>query len=168
MIEQKTILSDDRRYRYTLWRDWADELFRNRTKEGFVQFIGLNPSTADETINDPTIRRCVRFAKDWGYLALCMTNVYAFRATSPTKLKAEQFPHGDDNFKYVGEVAKEAAIVVAAWGTHAAFIKEIPPLIISSVLEHGKPIYHLGLNSDGSPKHPLYLPHQTQPTLWHE
>jgi hypothetical protein len=167
MIERKTIFSEDRKYRYTLWRQWSDDLFKNRTKEGFIQFIGLNPSTADEILDDPTIRRCMRFAKDWGYMAMCMTNVYAFRASKPEDLKAKQWPCGNDaNFVHIFDVAKEAALIIAAWGTHASFIKVMPELIIETVQSAGKQLHHLGLNSDGSPKHPLYLKASTKPQLW--
>jgi hypothetical protein len=89
MIDKTTIFSADRRYRYTLWRDWSKDLLcgmdsrprlaGDQTPNQFVQFIGLNPSTADEKQDDPTIRRCIGFAKAWGYGAMCMTNIFAWR-----------------------------------------------------------------------------------------
>jgi hypothetical protein len=79
-------------------------------------FIGLNPSTADETIDDPTIRRCVIFAKDWGYGALCMTNLFAFRATDPAIMKAHPEPVGESNDGTLEELALSTVVVVAAWG----------------------------------------------------
>ena len=78
--------SECRKYRYTLWRRW-DGLFAS----GYAMFIGLNPSTADETNDDPTIRRCIGYARDWGYGGLCMTNLFAFRATLPKNMKAVDF-----------------------------------------------------------------------------
>ena len=77
-------------------------------------FIGLNPSTADETIDDPTIRRCISFSKDWGYGALCMTNLFAFRATDPAVMKAHPEPVGEANDGTLVEFALSAGVVVAA------------------------------------------------------
>jgi hypothetical protein len=79
--------SECRKYRYVLWRRWAWEGYANQ-----VMFIGLNPSTADEREDDPTIRRCVRFAKDWGYSGILMMNAFAFRATQPADMKAASDP----------------------------------------------------------------------------
>lgn len=73
----RCIFSPCGRYRYTLWREWIGG-------EGFVQFIGLNPSTATDTEDDPTIRRCINYAKSWGYGGMCMTNLFAYRATLPS------------------------------------------------------------------------------------
>lgn len=94
--------SEDRAFRYTLWREWdvdsltgcADDLPHGHQ---FAQFIGLNPSTADETRDDPTIRRCIGFAKLWGYGALCMTNLFAFRATKPRDMRQAADPIGPEN-----------------------------------------------------------------------
>ena len=80
---QRTIFSQDREFRYTLWRQWGRVV---KT----VAFIGLNPSTADEQVDDPTVRRCIRFAKDWGYDAMWMMNIFAFRATDPKVMLCRQ------------------------------------------------------------------------------
>lgn len=71
-------LSECRRYRFSLWRIWDEAL-------PYALFIGLNPSTADETANDPTITRCINFAKDWGYGGIYMANLFAYRATDPSE-----------------------------------------------------------------------------------
>src|ERR1700721_1231138 len=128
MSTRKTILSDDRKYRYTLWREWGairggfrfdpNIDFYKGSPDQFVQFIGLNPSTADETKDDHTIRRCMNFAKSWNFGAMCMTNLFAFRATEPSDLRKEQFPIGDDNFSHVWNIAAEAGLILAAWGRH--------------------------------------------------
>ncbi|MEP0894347.1 DUF1643 domain-containing protein [Leptolyngbya boryana FACHB-1624] len=81
-------------------------------------FVGLNPSTADETHDDPTIRRCTKFAKDWGYSGLCMTNLFAYRATDPKEMIASVDSIGLENDQYLLEYAARAGIVVAAWGNH--------------------------------------------------
>ena len=87
-----------------------------------AMIIGLNPSTADQTRNDPTITRCINFASSWGFGGVCVTNLFGFRATSPTQLKAHHDPIGKENDAWVHEMAKEAAIKVAAWGNHGKFL----------------------------------------------
>jgi Protein of unknown function (DUF1643) len=98
-IARKTVLSACRTYRYALWRSWLGG-------EGYANFIGLNPSTADELIDDNTITRCIAFAKLWGFEALCMTNLFAFRATRPCDLRATVAPVGPDNDRYLLEMAR--------------------------------------------------------------
>ena len=83
-------LSECRKYRYALWRTWDE------TKP-HVMIIGLNPSTADETKDDPTITRCINFAKSWGYGGVCMANLFAYRATEPTVMKGSTDPVGTEN-----------------------------------------------------------------------
>lgn len=171
MTEHKTIFSPCRQYRYTLWRDWS-ELFCDDAKDGFVQFIGLNPSTADEVQDDPTIRRCIGFAKVWGYGALCMTNLFAFRATDPNVMKASGAPVGEwsipagrrieKNNEMIIKIAKEAAIVVCAWGTHGKFMDRGADVLHMLKLNGITPL-HLGLTSGGFPKHPLYLKKDLKP-----
>src|SRR5271169_21821 len=111
----ETVFSPDRVYSYTLWRVWGPDL-------PFVQFIGLNPSTADETKDDPTIRRCIAFAKSWGYGALCMTNIFAYRATDPGDMMVAKEPGGKENDMWLRGVAAEAGTVVAAWGRGGSFL----------------------------------------------
>ena len=165
MIEKKTIFSEDRKYRYALWRSYADDLFVNRAKEGFVQFIGLNPSTADEIADDNTIRKCATLIKKWGYLEFCMTNLFAFRATDPKEMKKEKEPIGSDNDRHLFEISERADFIVCAWGRDGRH--ENRGQIVSHWLcVGGRRLHHLGLNDDGSPKHPLYLSGKTEPMLW--
>lgn len=166
MIERNTIFSQDRIYRYTLWREFEREilpiLVHPERQDKFVQFIGLNPSTADETLDDPTIRRCCGFAKAWGYGAICMTNLFAFRATQPKDMKAYNVPIGHENQDWILRIGKEAGLIIAAWGKDGCFKNQdanIKQLLRINKLPH----FHLGLNGDGSPKHPLYLRSDTQP-----
>lgn len=140
-----------RTYRYTLWRVWDAAL-------PYCQFVGLNPSTADETKNDPTVRRCIAFAKDWGYGALCMTNAFAYRATDPRVMKQQADPIGPDNDHWLLEVARGAGIVVAAWGVHGAHRDRDRQ--IRTMLPR---LHCLGVTAKGQPKHPLYLPSDLQP-----
>ncbi len=149
------LFSSCRKYRYTLWRWW------DRSK-GYVQFIGLNPSTADEVRDDPTIRRCIGFARDWGYGGLCMTNLFAFRATKPRAMMGCPYPQGTQNDGHLVEVARDADLVVAAWGNRGAFLardEEVRDTMPCA-------LHCLGLTKDGQPKHPLYLSKDTQPVFW--
>ena len=84
------VFNETRTHRYTLWRTWDSSL-------PYCQFIGLNPSTADETKDDPTVRRCIAFSKMWGYGALCMTNLFGFRSTDPAGLLTVEDPVGDND-----------------------------------------------------------------------
>lgn len=99
-MKKYATLSEDRKYRYTLTRIWDE------TKPK-VMFIGLNPSTADETKDDPTIIRCINFAKSWGYGGLEMTNLFAFRATNPKVMKNEKEPIGKDNDTWLKKLATD-------------------------------------------------------------
>lgn len=152
-----TVFSQDRVYRYTLWREWPLPLIES-AQGGYVMFIGLNPSTADETKDDPTIRKCVHYAKAWGYGALCMTNLFAYRATDPRKMKKHPTPVGADNDKWLKESARKAALIVAAWGRDGAHMKR--DLAVEKLISN---LQCLGQNGDGTPKHPLYLSNSLKP-----
>lgn len=153
---KKTIFSPCRKYRYTLWRHWGG-LFVS----SYAMFIGLNPSTADETHDDPTIRRCIGFARDWGYAGLCMTNLFSFRSTLPAEMKVAEDPIGPDNNRYLSVISKNAGVIVAAWGVdggHLGRDKGVRELIPN--------LNYLKLTKDGYPAHPLYLPKDLKPTKW--
>jgi hypothetical protein len=145
--------SECRRYRYDLWRQWGE------TEFPYCMFIGLNPSTADETEDDPTIRRCIAYAKAWGYSALCMTNLFAFRATEPKVMKAEPSPISEPssfglikNDLALLSNATHASIVIAAWGKDGKHLRRD-----KDVIRLLPPLHCLKLNKDGTPAHPLYL-----------
>lgn len=153
MIESSAEFSDDRVYRYTLWRIWE--------RTDYVMFIGLNPSTADETKDDPTIRRCIGFAEDWGFGGLCMVNIFAYRATLPEDMKKAKDPIGPKNDYHITLCGMRSGLNVAAWGVHGIHNgreKEIPALLPS--------LCHLGLTKGGHPRHPLYLSKTTKPIPW--
>lgn len=124
-------------------------------------FVGLNPSTADETNDDPTIRRCIAFAKSWGHEALCMTNLYAFRATDPNDMFAAKEPIGAQNDSFLRDMASRAGIVIAAWGVHGAHRGRG-----TAVQKMLSPLHVLKLTKDGHPSHPLYLKKDLQPFPW--
>lgn len=147
-------ISADGLYRYWLSR-------RLSMGERTVLFVGLNPSTADAALDDPTIRRCVGFAKAWGFDWLLMGNVCAYRATNPKALFSVDDPVGPDNQEALKWMAHKAELIVAAWGGHrlTCYAQTLAGWILS--LEHTR---CLGQNGDGTPKHPLYLP-KTSPLL---
>lgn len=143
-----------RTYRYTLWREWL-------LGEGYAMIVGLNPSTADETVNDPTVRRCMEFAKAWGFRGLCMTNVFAFRATLPADMKRATDPVGPDNDRALLASAQSAGVVVAAWGTHGAYRQR--DVEVCALLPH---LHALQITKHGCPNHPLYLKKTLTPRPW--
>jgi hypothetical protein len=136
-------------WRYALWRAWDPD-------RPTVAFVGLNPSTADETLDDPTIRRCIGFAKSWGYGGLYMLNLFAFRATDPADMKAAADPVGPYNDEALSYRQSRCQLTVAAWGVHGGF-KGRADHVLSHVLVSDA-VYCLGKTKDGFPKHPLYLP----------
>ena len=145
------VFSDCRKYRYALWRIWNEHM-------PIAMIIGLNPSTADQTRNDPTITRCINFASSWGYGGVCVTNLFGFRATAPTELKAHHDPIGKENDAWVHEMAKGAAITVAAWGNHGKFLNR--SLEIMPSLDQ---LHCIKMNKSGEPAHPLYLKAELKP-----
>ena len=141
-------------WRYALWRVWAPD-------EPYLAVIGLNPSTADEIQDDPTIRRCIGFAKRWGFGGYFMLNAFGYRATDPKVMKAAADPVGPGNDEAIRRITGGAGQVVAAWGNHCPLDREqaVCRLIRQSV-------YCLGTTRSGRPKHPLYLPNETKPELF--
>lgn len=144
-------LSACRTYRYALWRTWDDSI-------PHVMFVGLNPSTADETTDDPTLIRCMNFAKSWGYGGVCMANLFAFRATEPKDMKATADPIGADNDKWLKTLARDAGLVVAAWGNDGSYLGRS-----THVLQLIPDLHCLKMNKSGEPAHPLYQPAKSQP-----
>jgi hypothetical protein len=142
-------------YRYTLMRqwDWSDKV---------VTFIGLNPSTADATQDDPTIRRCVGYARDWGYGCLYMVNLFAYRSTDPLQLQLARDPVGPLNDKTILEVVGRSQLVVAAWGNHGIYMNR--DLKVRELLK-GK-LHALKVSKIGQPGHPLYLKKTLKPIFW--
>lgn len=170
-MKRETIFSTDRIWRYTLWREWTDDLFVNRTKPGFVQFIGLNPSTADETKDDHTIRRCRNFARRWGYLAMCMTNLFAFRATDPRAMLKAADPVGPQNDKHLVNIAHEADLIVCCWtalGNHqqrtGGLRRDVEVKYFLKSYAHKMRVF--GLTASGHPRHPSRLPNATELTIF--
>lgn len=153
-LQRSANFSRCRQYRYALWRHWGPG-------DDFVLLIGLNPSTADHRQDDPTIRRCMGFARDWGYSGLCVVNLFAYRATYPEDLFATDNPVGPKNDRWLRKLARQADLVVAAWGNHGRFMNR------ARIVSDRLPAMHcIRLNGSGEPAHPLYLPRHLTPIPW--
>ena len=155
-VDHRTVLSACRTYRYVLWREVA------AGRPGYALFVGLNPSTADETADDPTVRRCADFARRWGYGALGLANLFAYRATDPAVLKAAAAPVGRGNDRWLARLAAGAGVVVAAWGVHGAFAGR--DRAVAALLGEG--LSCLGVTKGGHPRHPLYVRRTVVPAAW--
>ena len=153
-MKKDAAFSPCRRYRYALWRTW------NQSKPS-VLFIGLNPSTADEANDDPTLRRCINYAKAWGYGGVCIANLFAYRATKPNDLLARKRVLGKDNNLWLIKLASEAGLVIAAWGNHGRYQHRA-----SQVKSMIRPLHYLKLTKQGQPSHPLYLKAELTPLLF--
>jgi len=143
-IKKSAVFSPCRKYRYSLTRSW-------NSAEGYVLFIGLNPSIADEIIDDPTLIRCINFAKDWGYGGLIMVNLFAYMSTHPTDLKKAKLPIGKNNNKHILKNHQKSQLTIAAWGNDGHFLKRD-----KEVLEIINNPMCLNINKSGQPAHPLY------------
>jgi hypothetical protein len=142
------VFSPDRKYRYALWRIWDE-------RKPVCMFTGLNPSTAIENTDDPTIRRGVSFAGSWGYGGFCMANLFAYCSKDPDVLSAGDCI-GPDNDAWLVYLAAHSDIVVACWG-HWDFPGRAET--VRKLIPH---LYCFGLTKQGQPKHPLYLPRGTK------
>ena len=150
MTESGAIFSPCRRWRYRLWRCWD-------ARNPVANFLMLNPSTADEFRLDPSCTRARGYAERWGYGALVVTNVFAWRATDPGDMKAAPDPVGKGNDAAILRAAREAQIVVCAWGNHGAHLGRsaaVRKLLDAAAIR----LYALRVNASGEPAHPLYLP----------
>lgn len=139
------VFSPCRTHRYSLSRAW-------NLKLPSVMFVGLNPSTADEQEDDPTVRRCVGFARQWNFGGLVLVNLFAYRSTDPAGLLGADDPIGPGNDKHIVACARGAERVVLAWGTKGILFDRDQRVL--SLLPGA---HCLGVTKDGHPKHPLYL-----------
>lgn len=140
----------DGQYRYSLTRRWVNKGLP-------CLFIMLNPSTADATRNDPTIRRCIGFAKQWGHSALTVGNIFAVRATDPAVMKAHSEPVGYRNDDTLVELAGKCSRIVCAWGNHGTYRgrgDEVKRMLWSL----GHRMFTFRITKEGQPMHPLYQP----------
>jgi len=151
------LFSDCERYRYLLWRRWgADSLTAK-----WCNFIMLNPSTADEMRNDPTVARCEKRARDWGFDGLYVTNIFAWRSTNPYDLRRVDDPIGPENNTCIIETAALSKLVVCAWGNHGKLgnRSDAIRLLLAAIPTHALKMSE----NTGEPYHPLYLSYSLKP-----
>lgn len=156
------VFDSKRIYRYVLWRLW------NRKSAPLITIM-LNPSTADEEVLDPTVKKCIKWAQAWGYGGIYVLNAFALRSTDPELLvefaQKGRDPIGPENDFHIIETLAEHsdARVIVGWGKHAALLNRQQRMV---ELLAGRALYCLGVNKDGSPEHPLYVALATQPKVW--
>ena len=139
------------RFRYVLTREFGSD--------STCLFVMLNPSTADADRDDPTIRRCIGFAKREGFGRLEVVNLYAFRSTSPSTLFAAPDPIGPGNITEIREALGRADMVIVAWGNNVNSGADPGRVgdVVALIERSGRPVRCFGLTKQGQPKHPLYL-----------
>jgi hypothetical protein len=147
------VISDCGAYRYRLERQWNPDLPK-------VAFIMLNPSTADASHDDPTIRRCINFAKSWGCGSLVVGNLFALRSTDPKALYSHTDPIGPENDRQLLSIARSVRKIICAWGAQGAYLDR--GLEVASRLEFFN-LEALRTTTDGHPGHPLYIAATTKP-----
>lgn len=153
------MLSPCLKYRYRLSRNWDDG--------PEVCWVMLNPSTADASQDDPTIRRCLAFTRAWGYAGLHVVNLFAFRATDRRELRKVLLPVGMDNDRHIAEVAKRCPLIVGAWGNDGGYLGRAGQ-VRELLTTHGLTLHALRITKAGEPEHPLYLPGDLRPQVYGE
>lgn len=148
LIEPRAVMSACGLYRYRLWRDLVEGA-------GTCLFVLLNPSTADSEKDDPTVIRCVGFARSWGFSRVALVNLFAFRSPHPDALRTAVDPIGPENDAHVLDALRTAHRVVAAWGTHGEYRGRGDA--VRAMIARFQPL-SFGLTANGQPRHPLYLP----------
>lgn len=150
--DQAAVISPCGQYRYVLRRGWLT------SDAAVVCFVMLNPSTADAALDDPTIRRCIRFAQDWGFGQLAVVNLFALRATDPGEISSHPNPVGPLNDMWIDRVVGDPRVekVVAAWGNHGSHRGRGDSVM--QRLRAMKPVHAFAITGLGEPIHPLYQP----------
>lgn len=154
----KATYSNCKRYRYCLSREWD-------AAKKIAHFIMLNPSTATEYQNDPTVERCERRARTLDYGGFSVTNIFAWRDTDPKKMERAIDPIGPENDSMILKTCLNADINIAAWGihgSHRARDVEVKRIFYEAKLR----VFSLGLTKLGYPKHPLYISYEVRPQIW--
>jgi hypothetical protein len=151
MIKYDAVISPCTLYRYSLSRIWDKD-------KGIVNFIGLNPSTADAKEDDPTIRKCIKYAEKWGYGGIVISNLFAYRTPEPYLMKQTKDPIGKENDRYIKKLAEQSDVIVAAWGNDGEYLERdrfirdlIPDLMCLKVNQTGQAAHPLYLNGDLKP-----------------
>ncbi len=152
------VYSPCERYRYSLTRCWDETRQR-------LLYVMLNPSTATETQNDPTVERCERRARHLRFGAFRVINLFAWCATDPKDMRSADDPVGPKNDATILEGASWANTIIAAWGIHGTHHDRAATVALM-LHRQGTPLYHLGLTRAGHPRHPLYVPYAQRPEPW--
>ncbi len=157
--QSRALYSDCETYRYLLTRDWG--------QGPRLVYILLNPSTATEEKNDPTIERCERRARALGCGGFGVANLFACRSTDPRGLRLAADPVGPRNDAVLAEAAQAAGQVICGWGIHGAFLGR-GAVVAATLRAAGVDLLHLGLTAAGHPRHPLYVGYASQPAPWRD
>lgn len=157
-MARDAVLSPCGLYRYRLGRTWDASTAR-------VCWVMLNPSTADASVDDPTIRRCIGFARAWGFGGLDVVNLFALRSPDPRALRTAADPVGPENDRHILDVAGRAGLVVCAWGADG-FARSRARSVLGSLAARGLVVHRLASTREGAPAHPLYLAGGLMPVPW--
>lgn len=155
IVDSGATFDERETYRYRLWRVWDPNAPR-------LAFVMLNPSTADASSLDPTCRRCVGYARAWGYGGVEIGNLFALRSTDPSALADHSDPVGPRNDDHLRRLCAQADGVVAAWGTNGAL--DDRGRRVAELLE--TQLWALDTTAAGHPIHPLYQPKDIEPESW--
>jgi len=149
IIHADAVFDATRKYRYALYRTWDEK------KPDVMIFIGLNPSTADETHDDPTVRKCINVAKRDNCGSMVMLNIFAYRSTNPKGLSDVDDPVGRPfNNQAISSHCQGQRWIVVAWGRHGKYMNREEEVLN---LLKGKELLCFFTNKDNSPMHPLYV-----------
>lgn len=162
-MKSTAYFSDDKKYRYRLERRWDDAEMQSG---GVPLFIMMNPSTADIDVDDPTVRRCVGYAKRWNMKGLVVCNLFAYRATYPKMLLEVEDPVGVENDNTLQKEAERAEKIICAFGLPPKQVFYRVHHVIHLLRSVNKPLYALQQTQAGWPGHPLYLRKNIDPVLW--
>ncbi|RKZ99492.1 MAG: hypothetical protein DRQ47_10965 [Gammaproteobacteria bacterium] len=154
-MKKDAIFSGCRKFRYSLLRDWGQD------PDPWLLFIGLNPSTADERKDDPTLKRMMNFAASWGFNRIQVTNLFAYRATKPAEMLKAGDPVGPLNDMILMKAAKTSRLIVACWGPNGRHLNRD-----NEIIKRIPGLHYIKLTKAGFPGHSLYLPGKLKPIPW--
>ncbi|MBW4461377.1 MAG: DUF1643 domain-containing protein [Nodosilinea sp. WJT8-NPBG4] len=157
-IERSATFDSTGRYRYSLERRWSTA--------PILAIVMLNPSQADSSVDDPTIRRCIGLAQGWGFGAIAVGNLFAYRSPHPKTLRQIEDPIGLENDAALSTAAQQAEQILLAWGNWGSWLGR-DRSVLTLLTPHQAKCRCLGQNLTGQPRHPLYVPRHTILELWH-
>lgn len=152
-MQRTAVFDNTGAYRYQLGRRW-------QATGANVVFVMLNPSRADDSTDDPTLRACIQFAQRWGCASLSVVNLFGYRTPHPSELKKTKDPVGADNDRYVLAAVRAADKVVLAWGNEGGLLGR-DRVVLTQLAPYRQKLYCLQLNRSRQPRHPLYIPRGT-------